>query len=564
MLGKLMDKNWFSRFRYFCLFLGTIVVLIVCQTALADVSGTEVPNAAKNFSLIQNIFGLIQNIWLLLAGALVFFMNAGFALLEAGLCRERNSINVLAKNLIVFCVAAIAFWMFGFGLMYGDSSSHPLCRESPAQNNSTQNKPAIKSYHGHFSPTQEYNKFEQKSQFILPPKNDNPLGFPSEGFSCLQRKFPKRSIASVFFFQLAFAATSATIVSRAVAERMKFWAFFYFSFILVGFLYPIVGHWVWSEYGWLRQQFNFIDFAGSTVVHTVGGTAALVGALLLKPRWNRFKYDPQEDLDRRVPREALPSKFDKQDYFTYPSNLTSATLGCLILWLGWLGFNGGSADNLTEVGHVIITTIMSAATGGITAILSSQASPILFSKRPEETGKPQLSSLINGILGGLVAVTASSAYIDVPIAILIGAVSGVIVVMGNIFLRSLKIDDPVGAIPVHLFCGCWGTLAVFWSLQDTRVYENGDNLLIQLGFQILGFLIVFVFIFFLSWIVWVFIGFILYYLDISIGNKKMSSLSKEGNLFNRINRIARQGIRVTPKEEKEASDGFWDNQNLNS
>ena len=554
-----MDKNWFSRFRYFCLFLGTIVVLIVCQTALADVSGTEVPNAAKNFSLIQNIFGLIENIWLLLAGALVFFMNAGFALLEAGLCRERNSINVLAKNLIVFCVAAIAFWMFGFGLMFGDSSYHPLCRESSAQNNSTQNKPAINSYHGHFSPTQEYNKFEQKSQFILPPKNDNPLGFPSEGFSCLQRKFPKRSIASVFFFQLAFAATSATIVSGAVAERMKFWAFFCFSFILVGFIYPIVGHWVWSEYGWLRQQFNFIDFAGSTVVHTVGGTAALVGALLLKPRWNRFQYDPQEDLDRDVAREALPSKFMNQNYFTYPSNLTFATLGCLILWLGWLGFNGGSADNLTEVGHVIITTIMSAATGGITAILSSQASSSLFSKRLEETGKPHLSLLINGILGGLVAVTASSAYIDVPIAILIGAVSGAIVVVGNIFLRSLKIDDPVGAIPVHLFCGCWGTLAVFWSLQDTRVYENGDNLLIQLGFQILGFLIVFVFIFFLSWIVWVFIGLILYYLDISLGNKKMSSLSKEGNPLEQINRIARQGIRVTLKEEKDASDGFWDN-----
>ena len=541
MVGKLMDKNWFSRFRYFCLFLGTIVVLIGCQTALANDGGGD-------------DFAAVDNLWLLLAGALVFFMNAGFALLEAGFCRSNNSINVLAKNLIVFCVAAIAFLMFGFGLMYGDSSYHSPCREYSAQNN-----PEIKSYYGHFSLTREYNEFEPKSQFILLPKNDNPLGFPSEGFSCLQRTFPKRSIASVFFFQLAFAGTAATIVSGAVAERMKFWAFFCFSFILVGFIYPIVGHWVWSEYGWLRQQFNFIDFAGSTVVHTVGGTAALVGALLLKPRWNRFQYDPQEDLDRRVQREALPLKFKDQHYFTYPSNLTSATLGCLILWLGWLGFNGGSADNLTEVGHVIITTIMSAATGGITAILSSQASPILFSKRLEETGKPQLSSLINGILGGLVAVTASSAYIDVPIAILIGAVSGAIVVMGNIFLRSLKIDDPVGAIPVHLFCGCWGTLAVFWSLQDTRVYENGDNLLIQLGFQILGFLIVFVFIFFLSWIVWVFIGLILYYLDISLGNKKMSSLSKEGNPLEQINRIARQGIRVTLKEEKDASDGFWDN-----
>jgi Amt family ammonium transporter len=467
----------------------------------------------------------------------------------------------LAKNLIVFCVAAIAFWMFGFGLMYGDSSYHPLCRESSAQNNSTQNKPAIKSYHGHFSPTQEYNKFEQKSQFILPPKNDNPLGFPSEGFSCLQRKFPKRSIASVFFFQLAFAATAATIVSGAVAERMKFWAFFWFSFILVGFLYPIVGHWVWSEYGWLRQL-KFIDFAGSTVVHTVGGTAALVGALLLKPRWNRFQYDPQEDLGDVSKKEPLPPKFDNQDYFTYPSNLTSATLGCLILWLGWLGFNGGSADNLTEVGHVIITTIMSAATGGIAALFSSEIFLALSQTFGDnkETGKPQLSTLINGILGGLVAVTASSAYIDVPIAILIGAVSGVIVVMGNIFLRSLKIDDPVGAIPVHLFCGCWGTLAVFLSLRDTEVYANDYNLLKQLGIQLIGFLSVFLFILFVSWIAWVCVGWVLYLVDRIISNKEMLPISQKGNFFfKKINRIARQGIRVTLKEEEEASDGLWDN-----
>ncbi|NEP77451.1 MAG: ammonium transporter [Okeania sp. SIO3B3] len=559
MLGKSTNKNWFSRFRYICLFLATIVVLITCQRALAN--GVD---SANNFAAVDNI-------WLLLAGALVFFMNAGFALLEAGLCRSNNSINVLAKNLIVFCVAAIAFWIFGFGLMFGDGPDHPICR-----GNANQNDREIVSYLGHFSPTTEYNRFEQKSQFILLPreqktppyqqlpKYDIPekefsLGFPDQGFSCLQRKFPKRSIASLFFFQLAFAATAATIVSGAVAERIRFWAFFWFSFILVGFLYPIVGHWVWSEYGWLKQVFNFIDFAGSTVVHTVGGTAALVGAMLLKPRWNRFEYDPQEDLYGNVPSEPLPEKFKNQNYFTYPSNLTFATLGCLILWLGWLGFNGGSTTDLEEVGHIIVTTIIAAATSGIIAILSTPITALwsqIFEKNPE-TGKPDLSSLINGILGGLVAVTASSAYIDVPIAILIGAVSGVIVTLGSLLLRLWKIDDPVGAIPVHLFCGCWGTVAVFWSLKGTEVYKDNYNVLGQLGSQILGWLIVVVFIFIFSWIAWVIIGLILYSFDIIIGNKKR--LSSKGNPLAIINRVARQGIRVTPREEIDGSDGFWEN-----
>ncbi|GGA39105.1 ammonium transporter [Okeania sp. KiyG1] len=541
LINEMKDKNWFSRFRYLCLFLATIVVLISGQRALAN--GVDSANS----------FAAVDNIWLLLAGALVFFMNAGFALLEAGLCRKNNSINVLAKNLIVFCVAAIAFWFFGFGLMFGDNQYHS-CGE-----NVNQNEQKIVTYWGHFSPGTEYNESEQKSQFILLPKKDNPLGFPEEGFSCLQSEWKNRSIASLFFFQLAFAATAATIVSGAVAERISFWAFFWFSFILVGFLYPITGHWVWSKYGVLRQALNFKDFAGSTVVHTVGGTAALAGAILLKPRWNRFGYDPHEDLDRSVAREKLPSEFEQQNYFTYPSDLTSATLGCFILWLGWLGFNGGSARELQDVGHIIIVTIMSAATGGIVAILSTPITALwsqTFEKNPE-TGKPELLSLINGILGGLVGVTASSAYIDVPIAILIGAVSGFIVTLGSLLLRLWKIDDPVGAIPVHLFCGCWGTLAVSLSLQGTEVYQKNDNVLRQLGNQILGWLIVFTVVFVLSWIVWVIIGGILYSFDMIIGNSR--ELSKKGNFLAKVHRIARQGIRVTPEQEKEGSDGFWVN-----
>ena len=539
MVGKLMDKNWFSRFRYFCLFLGTIVVLIGCQTALANDGGGD-------------DFAAVDNVWLLLAGALVFFMNAGFALLEAGFCRSNNSINVLAKNLIVFCVAAIAFLMFGFGLMFGDSSYHSPCRKYSAQNN-----PEIKSYHGHFSPKTEYNEFEPKSQFILRPENDNPLGYPSKGFSCLQHKFPKRSIASVFFFQLAFAGTAATIVSGAVAERIRFWAFFWFSFILVGFLYPIVGHWVWSEYGWLKQQFKFIDFAGSTVVHTVGGTAALAGAWLLKPRGSKFEYDPWKDLERDEGSEALSSQPQKESYDQ--RNLTSATLGCLILWLGWLGFNGGSIDNLREVGYIIVTTTISAATGGIIAIVATPVKALWYERlgNYSETGKPDLSSLINGILGGLVGITASAAYVDVFTAIFIGAVSGVVVIVGGELLKLMKIDDPVGAIPVHLFCGCWGTIAVSFSLRGTLVYEKTYNFLERLGWQMSGWLIVFIITFVVSWIIWIFIGVILYIFDRITRQER--ALSQKGNLLEKIARVSRQGIRVTPQEELQGSDGYWEN-----
>ncbi len=534
-----MDKNWFSRFRYFCLFLGTIVVLIGCQTALANDGGGD-------------DFAAVDNLWLLLAGALVFFMNAGFALLEAGFCRSNNSINVLAKNLIVFCVAAIAFLMFGFGLMFGDSSYHSPCRGDFEQKNQE-----IKSYHGHFSPKTEYNQFEPKSQFILRPENDNPLGYPSKGFSCLQRQFPKRSIASVFFFQLAFAGTAATIVSKAVAERIRFWAFFWFSSILVGFLYPIVGHWVWSEYGWLKQGFNFIDFAGSTVVHTVGGTAALAGAWLLKPRSYCFGYDPWEDLERDEGSEALSRQLQEGSY--EQKNLTSAALGCLILWLGWLGFNGGSTDNLKEVGYIIVTTTISAATGGIIAIVATPVKALWYeiSGNNLETGKPDLSSLINGILGGLVGITASAAYVDVFTAIFIGAVSGVVVIVGDELLKYLKIDDPVGAIPVHLFCGWWGTIAVSFSLKGTIVYEKTYNFLERLESQFLGWLIVFIITFLVSCTIWIFIGLILYLFDRITRQER--ALSQKGNLLEKIARVSRQGIRVTPQEELQGSDGYWEN-----
>ena len=195
---------------------------------------------------------------MLIAGSLVFFMNAGFAMLETGFCRTNNATNVLAKNLIVFCVSALAYWMFGFGLMFGDTSALE-------------------------------NSFSGGTGFFLE------ILTPNNQYSQFQELWPGRSIATLFFFQLTFAGTAATIVSGAVAERVKFWAFLLFSFFLVAFSYSITGHWIWSSQGWLYNLFKFRDFAGSTVVHSVGGMAGLVGAWLLKPRDGRFGYNRKTD-----------------------------------------------------------------------------------------------------------------------------------------------------------------------------------------------------------------------------------------------------------------------------
>jgi Amt family ammonium transporter len=235
-----------------------------------------------------------------------------------------------------------------------------------------------------------------------------------------------------FFFQLVFAGTAATIVSGAVAERIKFVDFLIFSLLLVGVAYPITGHWIWGG-GWL-YKLGFWDFAGSTVVHSVGGWAALMGAAFLGPRIGKYNSDGTPN--------AIPGH-----------NMSIATLGCLILWLGWFGFNPGSTmsvGNGAAIAHIAITTNTAAAFGGVAATITAWLS----------LGKPDLSMVINGILAGLVAVTAPCAFVSVPAAALIGAVGGVIVVYAVSFFDRLKIDDPVGAISVHLVNGVWGTLAV--------------------------------------------------------------------------------------------------------
>jgi ammonium transporter, Amt family len=484
----------------FCLSL-TVMLLI----GVGKVTAQESDNSNLN---------LIANLWMLIAGSLVFFMNAGFAMLETGFCRTNNATNVLAKNLIVFCVSALAYWMFGFGLMFGDTSALG-------------------------------NSFSGGTGFFLE------ILTPNNGYSQLQKAWPGRSIATLFFFQLTFAGTTATIVSGAVAERVKFRAFLLFSFFLVAFSYSLTGHWIWSPEGWLYNLFKFRDFAGSTVVHSVGGMAGLVGAWLLKPRDGRFGYNRKTD-----------SYEEKERGNFAPHQLGFATLGCLIIWLGWFGFNGGSAADLNDVPMVITTTMIAAATGGVLALIFN----------PLIGRKASLSTIINGILGGLVGITASSGYVNIKSAIIIGGISGIIVLLGEeLLIKTKAIDDPVGAIPVHLFCGFWGTIAVgLFSTKGAGEFANGltqDSRISQVAFQFFGWTLVMAFTFIFSLILWLIIGNVLYYMQAFISSQKNpqlnSSLVRRSQSLNIIQIFSqfwsqgRERIRVSLSNELKGSDGVF-------
>jgi Amt family ammonium transporter len=348
----------------------------------------------------------LDTLWVVIASFLVFFMNAGFALVESGFCRRKNAVNILTKNLIVFAIATIAYWMVGFGFMYGDDGGNAFIGLKGFFLSGADNSPEI------------------TNTSLVPPIDNYKGDFPGLSWTGVP-------LEAKFFFQLVFAATAATIVSGAVAERIKFLAFLLFSFVLVAVAYPITGHWIWGG-GWLSKV-GFWDFAGSTVVHSCGGWAALIGAAVLGARTGRYGEDGK---NRAIPGHSM----------------SLATLGCLILWLGWFGFNPGStmAADGRLIAHIALTTNMGASAGGIAATIVAW----LY------LGKPDLSMIVNGILAGLVSVTASCAWITLPSSIIIGAIGGVIVVFAVGFFDKLKIDDPVGATSVHLCCGIWGTLAV--------------------------------------------------------------------------------------------------------
>lgn len=353
---------------------------------------------------------LMTTLLFLVGGFLVFWMAAGFSMLEAGLVRSKNVTMQLTKNIALFSIASIMFWLVGFNLMY------------PGE------------FNGYIA-------------FNFVPTVLEPVGL-----SAADASLDYASVASDFFFQLMFVAATASIVSGALAERIKLWPFLIFVVVLTGFMYPISGSWQWGG-GWL-SELGFSDFAGSTIVHSVGGWAALAGALVLGPRLGKYK-------DGRV--HPMPG-----------SNLALATLGTFILWMGWFGFNGGSqlaagtVGDITDVGRIFANTNMAAAAGAVAALILTQ---ILYKK-------VDLTMVLNGALAGLVSITAEPLAPSLFGALLTGAVGGVIVVITVPMLDKLKIDDVVGAIPVHLFAGIWGTLAVAfytgnWGAQITGIIAYG-------------------------------------------------------------------------------------------
>jgi Amt family ammonium transporter len=339
----------------------------------------------------------MDTVWVLLTAALVFFMNLGFALVESGMCRSKNTVNILSKNFIVFAISSLAFYVVGWGLMFGNGNG-------------------FMGLEGLFTMSGADNSPATGDAYVGAYKSIAWTGVP---------------LNAKFFFQLVFAGTAATIVSGAVAERIKYGSFILFSFLLVAFVYPITGHWIWG--GGFLGSGGFFDFAGSTVVHSVGGWAALAGILVLGPRMG--KYGP----DGRVNAIA-------------PHSYTSGVIGCFVLWLGWFGFNPGStmAADPNGIAHIFMTT----NTAGMMGLLSATAVSWMWD------GKPSLGMSINGCLAGLVAITAPCAFVTVNVSLLIGVAAGIIVVAAVKFLDVMKIDDPVGAVPVHLFNGVFGTLCV--------------------------------------------------------------------------------------------------------
>jgi len=354
----------------------------------------------------------LDTVWVLLGAFLVFFMQAGFGMVEAGFIRAKNTCNILTKNFLDFCMASLGFFIIGYALMFGDG-----------------------------------NGFIGMNGFCLAGLDSEKAGVPLFAF---------------WLFQAAFCGAAATIVAGGMAERMRFSAYLIYSFIISALIYPVVGHWIWGG-GWLATM-GFGDFAGSTVVHTVGGVAALIGTIILRPREGKYSIDGKAN---SMPGHSIPL----------------ASLGVFILWFGWFGFNAGSTLAVGD-GHLIarvaINTNLAAALGGIAAMITVW----------RKFGKPDLSMAMNGALAGLVAITAPCAYVDPWAAIVIGLSAGYIVVKGVEVLDKLKIDDPVGAVPVHGVCGIWGTICVgIFGKESLNLAHNGilyGGNPTQLFIQILG------------------------------------------------------------------------------
>jgi Amt family ammonium transporter len=356
-------------------------------TSAAAAPAEPAPTVQSVHDLLGTKSIALDTVWVMVAAFLVMWMQAGFALVETGLTRAKNAVNICMKNLLDYCFGSLAFWAVGFGIMFGAGTKY----------------------------------FGTQGWFLDPAADFGSLSWTTV------------PLEAKFFFQLVFAATTATIVSGAMAERTKFVSYMIYSFVVSLVIYPVSGHWIWGG-GWLGADMNFWDFAGSTVVHSLGGWLSLVGAFVLGPRIGKFSPDGR-------PR-GIPGH-----------NLVLVTLGVFILWLGWFGFNPGStmAASAVDIAHITCTTNIAAAAGCITALVTARS---LF-------GKWEATMALNGVLAGLVAVTCPCMWISIPGALAIGAVAGVLVVLSVVGIEKfLRIDDPVGAISVHGVCGAWGTLSL--------------------------------------------------------------------------------------------------------
>ncbi len=401
-----------------------VVGLIVAGFSVASPSVARAAEVGAETQFILNTFSFL--VW----GALVMWMCAGFTMLEAGSVRTKNASMICLKNLGLYSIAGLAFFFIGYNLMYvgvGD---------------------IIGSFRFLYGPTAD--------EIALVGGDDSVAGAVIEaGYSTM----------SDWFFQMVFVATTASIVSGAVAERVKMWSFFLFTLVLTALIYPIVGAWTWGG-GWLAQL-GFQDFAGSTIVHSTGGWAALAGIMVLGPRLGKYRRDGT----------VRP---------TPPSNVVVVTLGVFILWFGWFGFNGGSqlalgsAADVTAMSHVLVNTNLAGAAGVLAALMVSR--PIL--------GRSDLFATLNGALAGLVSITAGPDIVDHYWAVIIGATGGVLCTVGIKLMEKVKLDDVVGAVPAHLVAGIWGTLAV-------SIAAGGDIVVQLIGVAAVG-----VFAFGSSWLLW--------------------------------------------------------------
>ncbi len=361
-----------------------LLLALLLLPAICLAEEEVVPTVMSNAEAVKGVQTNLDYVWTLVAAALVFFMQAGFAMVESGFTRAKNAVNIMMKNLMDFAVGSIAFWAVGFGLMFGATTT------------------------GWFG----------TSGFFL---SDFKVGGDPW-------------VLAFWMFQVVFAATAATIVSGAMAERTKFVSYIIYSAVVSAFIYPVFGSWAWGSLfngnGWLEGK-GFIDFAGSTVVHSVGGWAALAGAIVLGPRIGKYSKTGKV--------KAIPGH-----------NIPLAALGVFILWLGWFGFNPGSttAGN-TDIAMIFVNTNLAAAAGAVLSMFTSWA---IFKK-------PEIGMSLNGALAGLVAITAGCANVTPASSVIIGAIAGVLVVLSVLFFDRIHVDDPVGAVSVHGVCGAWGTLA---------------------------------------------------------------------------------------------------------